>query len=537
MSAPSSISRRRTFWPAGPGLVGDELHAEDLFRLVLHLVERPRDLDAAALAAAAGVDLRLHDPDRAAELLRRLDRLVDAEARNAARRRRRRTCGRFPCPGTRGSSCGRVSTWSAQISQHRGSLLESLTDALRPSRSTRAPPARAPSSSTTTARSRRVGAAGVPADLPAAGLGRARPDGDLGDRSSASRARRSRRPGVDGRATSPPSASPTSARPPWSGTARPASRSTTPSSGRTGAPRDCCDAAARRGGHERAVQRARPAWCSTPTSPAPSSRWMLDHVPGARAARRARRAGLRHRRHLAGLEADRRQRCTSPTSATPRARCCSTSTPATGTTSCSSCCDVPRAMLPEVRAVQRASTARPRAGLFGAPIPIAGIAGDQQAALFGQACFTPGHGQEHLRHRLLHADEHRQRSRCLAATGCSPPSPGSSAARTEYALEGSVFIAGAVVQWLRDGLGMIRIVGRRRSARRERARQRRRLSRAGLRRPGRAALGPVRARRDRRPHARHHARATSRAPRSRASPSRAPTCSTAMQKPTPGDRR
>ena len=44
---------------------------------------------------------------------------------------------------------------------------------------------------------------------------------------------------------------------------------------------------------------------------------------------------------------------------------------------------------------------------FGAPIPIAGIAGDQQSALFGQACFKRGAGQEHLRHRLLHADAQR----------------------------------------------------------------------------------------------------------------------------------
>ncbi len=49
------------------------------------------------------------------------------------------------------------------------------------------------------------------------------------------------------------------------------------------------------------------------------------------------------------------------------------------------------------------STARPPPTWFGGPIPIAGDAGDQQAATFGQACFQPGSGQEHLRHRLLHA--------------------------------------------------------------------------------------------------------------------------------------
>ena len=70
-----------------PGLVGDELHAEDLAGELRDLGLRARQLDAAALAAAAGVDLRLHDPDRAAELLRRLGRLADAERGIAARHR------------------------------------------------------------------------------------------------------------------------------------------------------------------------------------------------------------------------------------------------------------------------------------------------------------------------------------------------------------------------------------------------------------------------------------------------------------------
>ena len=71
--------------PARAGLVRDQLHAEDLGRALLHLVERLRDLDAAALAAAAGVDLRLDDPHLAAERLRGLDGLVDGKRRNAAR--------------------------------------------------------------------------------------------------------------------------------------------------------------------------------------------------------------------------------------------------------------------------------------------------------------------------------------------------------------------------------------------------------------------------------------------------------------------
>ena len=68
-------------------LVRDELHAEDLAGLSAHFVDGARDLDAAALAAAAGVDLRLDDPHVAAERRGRGHRLVDGERRNAARRR------------------------------------------------------------------------------------------------------------------------------------------------------------------------------------------------------------------------------------------------------------------------------------------------------------------------------------------------------------------------------------------------------------------------------------------------------------------
>ena len=62
-------------------------HAEYLARVLFHFVDRFRELDAAALAAAAGMDLRFHHPHFAAELLRRGHRFVDAEARDAARRR------------------------------------------------------------------------------------------------------------------------------------------------------------------------------------------------------------------------------------------------------------------------------------------------------------------------------------------------------------------------------------------------------------------------------------------------------------------
>ena len=67
---------------------------------------------------------------------------------------------------------------------------------------------------------------------------------------------------------------------------------------------------------------------------------------------------------------------------------------------------VPASMLPEVRSSSEVYGTRSASlGIDG--VPIAGIAGDQQAALFGQMCRAAGHGEEHLRHRLLPAAEHR----------------------------------------------------------------------------------------------------------------------------------
>ncbi len=116
--------------------------------------------------------------------------------------------------------------------------------------------------------------------------------------------------------------------------------------------------------------------------------------------------------------------------------------------------DIPASLLPEVRSSSEVyghvSTA------LGVPgVPIAGVAGDQQAALFGQMCRTPGMAKN------------------TYGTGCfllqnigSAPVPSrrrlvttvawTIGGRTEYALEGSIFIGGAVVQWLRDGLGLVR---------------------------------------------------------------------------------
>jgi glycerol kinase len=92
--------------------------------------------------------------------------------------------------------------------------------------------------------------------------------------------------------------------------------------------------------------------------------------------------------------------------------------------------------------------------LFAGNIPITGVAGDQQAALFGQCCFTPGmvkntYGTGCFMLMNTGNQARVSRNRLLTTAAWSRD-------RTSYALEGGVFVGGAVVQWLRDGLGMIR---------------------------------------------------------------------------------
>ena len=115
-------------------------------------------------------------------------------------------------------------------------------------------------------------------------------------------------------------------------------------------------------------------------------------------------------------------------------------------------------------------------------------------------------GQEHLRHRLLHADAPGRAVRDLEQRPRDHRRGTTRRAKPEYALEGSVFVGGAVVQWLRDGLQAISASSEVAGARRERARQRRRGLRARLHRPGRALLGRRRARHHHRPDARQHGR-------------------------------
>jgi len=114
--------------------------------------------------------------------------------------------------------------------------------------------------------------------------------------------------------------------------------------------------------------------------------------------------------------------------------------------------EVPRAMLPRVVGSAEVVGTTDRAAL-GAEIPIAGIAGDQQAALVGQACFRAGLSKNTYGTGcffLMHTGDRPVRSRNRLLTTLA------AAAGVEYALEGSVFIAGAAVQWLRDSLGIIK---------------------------------------------------------------------------------
>lgn len=117
--------------------------------------------------------------------------------------------------------------------------------------------------------------------------------------------------------------------------------------------------------------------------------------------------------------------------------------------------DVPRSMLPEVRSSSEVY-AETSDELFSTRVPIAGIAGDQQAALFGQVCTKQGMGK----------NTYGTGAFLLMNTGASAVASKNNLVSTiawrlggeptQYALEGSIFIAGAVVQWLRDGLGIIR---------------------------------------------------------------------------------
>lgn len=182
-------------------------------------------------------------------------------------------------------------------------------------------------------------------------------------------------------------------------------------------------------------------------------RWILDHVPGARS-----RAGAG--KLLFGTVdswllwqlTGRRVHATDLTNAS-RTLLCNLHT-GDWDDDLLRLFDIPRAVLPEIRSSSEIYGYVDR-HLYPAGAPIAGIAGDQHAALFGQACFTPGMVKNTYGtgcFTLMHTGEKPVVSRNNLLTTVAWKIDGC----TEYALEGSVFIGGAVIQWLRDELQLVR---------------------------------------------------------------------------------
>ena len=117
--------------------------------------------------------------------------------------------------------------------------------------------------------------------------------------------------------------------------------------------------------------------------------------------------------------------------------------------------DIPMSMLPEVRNSSEIYTTTAPSIFFGEEIPIAGIAGDQQAALFGQACFEKGMAKNTYGtgcFMLMNTGEKAVRSQHGLLTTIAWGLNG----KVAYALEGSIFVAGSAIQWLRDGLRMLK---------------------------------------------------------------------------------
>lgn len=182
-------------------------------------------------------------------------------------------------------------------------------------------------------------------------------------------------------------------------------------------------------------------------------RWLLDHVPGAR--ERARRGELAFGTVDSWLVWNLTNGALHVTDVSNASRTMLFNLH-TGTwdEDLLRVLDIPREVLPEVRSSSEIyGETAPK--IFDKPVRIAGIAGDQQAALFGQNCFKRGQAKNTYGtgcFMLMNIGNQPTVSRHELITTVAWKSGG----QTEYALEGSVFIAGAVVQWLRDGLGIIK---------------------------------------------------------------------------------
>ena len=262
---------------------------------------------------------------------------------------------------------------------------------------------------------------------------------------------------------------------------------------------EACEAL-RAAGHERVVDRedraaARSVFFGDQDRLDPRSR------PRRARTRRARRARLRHHRLLSAVAPDGRARARNRRDQRRAHLPARHSHRRAGTTSCStfSAC---RARCCRRCATTRPSSAPPSRSCSARAIPIRGMAGDQQAATIGQACFTPGMlkstygtgcfavlntGSEAI------ASKHRLLTTIAYQLG----------GKRTYALEGSIFVAGAAVQWLRDGL---KVIARASEAGGMAARRRCRAgcgAGAGVRRSRRAVLGSRLPRRAVRPNAQH----------------------------------
>jgi glycerol kinase len=204
-------------------------------------------------------------------------------------------------------------------------------------------------------------------------------------------------------------------------------------------------------GHE-ALVRERSGLLLDPYFSGTKVRWILDHVPGA--AARAARGELLFGTidtWLAWNLSDDRAHVTDAGNASRtllydihRRRWCP---------DLAAMLDVPAAMLPRV-VPNSGVFAQADTSLCGARVPLAGLAGDQQAALFGQGCFEPGMAKNTYGtgcFLLMNTGAQAVHSRHGLLTTIAWDVGG----RVDYALEGSVYIAGAAVQWLRDELGLI----------------------------------------------------------------------------------
>jgi len=253
------------------------------------------------------------------------------------------------------------------------------------------------------------------------------------------------------RARSPRWASPTSARPRSSGIAPPAGRCIRPSSGSTA---DFCKAQ-----HSEARERdlaERTGLLLDPYFSATKIRWILDTVAGARA--RAERGELAFGTVDCWLLWKLTGGKIHATDATNASRTLLFNIRTQRwDPELLKLFGVPASLLPEVRDCA-ADFGRTDKKLFGAEIPIRGVAGDQQAATVGQACFAPGMAKSTYGtgcFLVLNTGSELKLSRNKLLSTVAYRLEG----KTTYAMEGSIFIAGAAVQWLRDAVHLIRRAG------------------------------------------------------------------------------